>query len=142
LCAALAASLQARHNAYMPTRFDPAALALFDRVREVDIQTTSIDGAEVHRTTIWIVTVDGRAFIRSEYAERGRWYREARHLAEVVLRVEGAALPVTAVLVEDPDTIEAVSAALDAKYRKISSASTDAMIAPHTLPTTLRLDPR
>jgi hypothetical protein len=125
----------------MPPRFDNATLELLGRTPEVQIETTSAEGA-VHRTTIWVVTVGHEAFVRSEYAESGRWYRETRARPNVILHVGGSTLPVTAALVEDAATIQAVSNALEAKYRPISAASTAAMILPHTLEHTLRLDPR
>lgn len=125
----------------MPSRFDAEPLQLLDRTREVQIETTSADGA-VHRATIWVVIVADQAFIRSEYAENGRWYREARARPDVTLHVAGSTLPVTAVLVEDAAAIQAVSDAFEAKYKRVSAASTAAMMLPHTLEHTLRLDPR
>jgi hypothetical protein len=125
-----------------PHRFDATTLALLDRVQEVELETTSLDGAQRHRTIIWVVVVRDEAYIRSEYAESGRWYREARSEPQVILHVEGTAIPVTAVLASDAATIEAVSDAYRAKYGERSPASTEAMVAPLTLEHTLRLDPR
>lgn len=126
----------------MPDQFDPDTLENLDHVREVQIETTAVDGATIHRTTIWVVVVGEQAFIRSEYAEKGRWYRETRAQPEVILHAKGQAIPVTAVLVNDADTVTQVSDAFRAKYGKGSPASTEAMIAPHTLEHTLRLEPR
>ena len=124
----------------MPNRFDTATLETLGRVREVQLETTTVEGATVHRTTIWIVVVGDKAYIRSEFAEKGRWYREARAQPEVILHADGQAIPVTAVL--DTEAVSAVSDAFRAKYGKGSPASTEAMVAPHTLEHTLRLDPR
>jgi hypothetical protein len=126
----------------MDVRFAAATLKVLDRVREVEIETTSLDGEQRHRTIIWIVVVRDEAYIRSEYAEGGRWYREARSEPRVILHAEGTAIPVTAILANDAKTIEQVSDAFRAKYGKRSPGSTAAMVAPHTLETTLRLDPR
>jgi hypothetical protein len=126
----------------MPDRFDAATLEALDRVREVQIETTAVEGATVHRTTIWIVVVGDGAFVRSEYALKGRWYREARAQPEVILHADGQAIPVTAVLANDADTVSKVSDAYRAKYGKGSPASTAAMVEPNTLEHTLRLDPR
>jgi hypothetical protein len=112
------------------------------RVREVEIETTSSRAVMRHPTIIWIVVVGDEAFVRSERGEAGRWYREARAEPEVILHPEGTAIPVTAVLANDAATIERVSGAFRAKYGKRSPGSTAAMVAPHTLETTLRLDPR
>jgi hypothetical protein len=126
----------------MQPRFDGPVLQVLSRRREVEIETTSLDGVQPHRTTIWIVVVGEVAFVRSERGEAGRWYREARAEPEVILHAEGTAIPVTAVLANDAATIEQVSDAFRAKYGKWSPGSTAAMVAPHTLETTLRLDPR
>jgi hypothetical protein len=126
----------------MPNRFDTETLEMLGRVREVELETTAADGATIHRTIIWVVVVEEEAFIRSEYAEAGRWYREARAHPDVVLHADDWAIPVTAVLVSDATTIGQVSDAYRQKYGKRSPASTDAMVAPHTLEHTLRLDPR
>lgn len=126
----------------MADRFAAAILEMLGRVREVELETTASDGATIHRTIIWVVVVGDEAFVRSEYAEAGRWYRETRARPDVVLHADGQAIPVTADLVSDATTIEQVSEAYRQKYGKRSPASTDAMVAPHTLEHTLRLDPR
>ena len=122
--------------------FDAETLQRLDRIREVSIETTAADGTTIHRTIIWVVVVGKAAFIRSEYAEAGRWYREARARPEVILHARDETIPVTAVLVTDRRTIEGVSDAYRDKYGKRSPASTDAMVLPSTLDHTLRLDPR
>ena len=126
----------------MPARFDAITLGLLEHVQEVEIETTSLDGSQQHRTIIWVVVAGDEAYVRSEYAQAGRWYREVRSKPQVVLHAEGTAILVTAVLVNEAATIEAVSAAYRAKYGKRSPGSTEAMVAPHTLEHTLRLDPR
>ena len=126
----------------MPPRFDAPTLDMLSRVREVEIETTSLDGVQRHRTIIWIVVVGDEAYVRSEYAEAGRWYREARSEPRVIMHAEEKALPATAVLANDAETVEAVSDAYRAKYGERSPGPTEAMVAPHTLETTLRLDPR
>jgi hypothetical protein len=125
-----------------PSRFDAPTLETLGRILEVEIETTSLDGEQRHRTIIWVVVVGDQAYIRSEYAESGRWYREARSEPQVVLHGEGKAIPATAVIANDPETVDAVSDAYRAKYGDRSPDSTEAMVAPHTLEHTLRLDPR
>lgn len=126
----------------MPARFDAATLAMLDLVREVQVETTSLEESETHRTIIWIVTAGDQAFIRSERGEAGRWYREARRRPEVVLHAEGAPIPVNLVMADDPDSIQRVNEALTIKYGRRSPGSTASMLRPHTLPTTMRVDPR
>lgn len=126
----------------MADLFDAATLARLSRVREVELETTPPDGGRTHRTIIWIVVVGEQAFVRSEHGTAGRWFREARATPDTILHAEGAALRVTAVLANDDATVAAVSDAFRAKYGRQSAASTAAMVQPHTLETTLRLDPR
>jgi hypothetical protein len=126
----------------MPPRFDPDTIATLARVREIELETTSLDGTTTHRTTIWIVMIGDQAFIRSERGTAGRWYRETRQSPDVVVHAADEAIPVTAVPAADPDTIRQVSDALTDKYGRLSAASTAAMLEPHTLETTLRLDRR
>ncbi len=126
----------------MPPRFDADTLATLARIREIELETASLDGTQTHRTVIWVVTVGDQVFVRSERGTAGRWYREARQTPDTVLHAKDEAIPVTAVLAAHPDTIRRVSDAFAAKYGRLSAASTAAMLQPHTLETTLRLDPR
>lgn len=88
---------------------------MLGRVREVEVETTSLDGAQTHRTTIWIVTSGDQAFIRSERGDAGRWYREARRRPQVILHAEGASIPVSLVLADNPESIQRASDAFTAK---------------------------
>lgn len=125
-----------------PPRFDAATVKTLANVREVSIETTSIDRERTHRTIIWIVTVEDRVFVRSVDGATARWYREAIEHPEVVLHVDGDAIPAMAVLANDADTIQRVSDAIRSKYGKRSPGSTELMIQPHNLESSLRLDPR
>jgi hypothetical protein len=122
-------------------RFDAASLEVLGRVREVRIETTSRDGDRTHRTIVWIVTAEDQVFVRSVNGATARWYREAIANPDVVLHADGDAIPATAVLANDTDSVQLVSDALRSKYGKRSPGSTELMIQPHTLETTLRLDP-
>jgi hypothetical protein len=121
--------------------FDDETLGRLGEAREVRIETRRGDGAPVHRTTIWVVTVDGAVFVRSVRGERGRWYREVRTNPTAALHVGDDRIPVHAVPVSDEATIEAVNRAYQEKYGRSSPGSTRAMLRPETLPTTLRLEP-
>jgi hypothetical protein len=128
----------------MPTspRFDADTLALLDSVREVEIETAALDGAGSHRTVIWIVVDGDQAFVRSVRGSAGRWYREILRRPAATLHVTGQAITVTAVPAADPQSIERTSEAFRLKYGRRSRASTESMLQPHTLHTTLRLEPR
>lgn len=123
-------------------QFDPGTLLLLRRVREVRIETTSLGGGKTRRVIIWVVVVGDQVFVRSYLGERGLWYREALRRPEVTLHAESEVLEATAVLADDAETVEAVSHAFREKYGKRSPGSTEMMVQPHTLQTTLRLDPR
>ena len=125
----------------MPPRFDGTTLELLGRVREVEVETTSLDGERTHRTVIWIVTAGDEVFIRSVRGAAGRWYREARQRPAIVVHAKGASIPASAVLANDLDSIQRVSDAFTEKYGRRSPGSTASMLRPHTLETTLRLEP-
>jgi hypothetical protein len=120
--------------------FDSDTLRLIDGAREVRIET-SRDDAPTHRTTIWVVTVDGTVFVRSVRGGKGRWYREASANPAAALHVGDERIPVRAVPVTDDATIAAVSEAYRKKYGRTSPGSTRAMVRPEILPTTLGLEP-
>ena len=121
--------------------FDPDTLRLIDGVREVRIETSRDEDAPAHRTTIWVVTMDGSVFVRSVRGGKGRWYREVSANPAAALHVGDDRIPVRAVPVTDDATIAAVSEAYREKYGRTSPGSTRAMVQPDTLPTTLRLEP-
>jgi hypothetical protein len=121
--------------------FDPETLQLLDETREVRIETRRDEDAPVHRTIIWVVTVDGDVFVRSVRGERGRWFREVSANPSAVLHAGDRRIPARAVPATDEPTIEAVSEAYRSKYGRTSPGSTRAMLQPETLPTTLKLEP-
>jgi hypothetical protein len=49
----------------MNGQFDPETLCLLDGTQEVHIETRRNEGAPTHRTIVWVVVVDGEAFVRS-----------------------------------------------------------------------------
>ena len=121
--------------------FDPETLQLLEETREVQIETRRDEDAPTHRTTIWVVTVDGDVFVRSVRGEKGRWYREVSANPSAALHVGDKRIPVRAVPATDEPTVGAVSEAYRSKYGRTSPGSTQAMLRPETLPTTLKLEP-
>lgn len=120
--------------------FDAGTLSRLREARDVAIETTSPAGV-IHQAIIWIVADERDAYIRSVRGERGRWYRELRDRSEGALLIGEERIPVRAVAAVDPDSIELVSYLFEAKYGRRSRASTQSMLLPETLPTTLRLEP-
>ena len=125
----------------MPERLDPAILATLAVEREVRLETTALDGTRTHLTTIWVATDQDQVFVRSVRGPAGRWFREVRRRPAAILHVSGLRIPVRAEPVADDATVKRVSDAITEKYGSRSAGSTRAMLQPHTLPTTLRLDP-
>jgi len=125
----------------MNDSFDAQVLALLDETEEVRIETRRGEDAIEHRTIIWVVVVEGEVYVRSVRGSKGRWYREISSNPEGALHVEDDRIPVQATPATEGATVDAVSAAFRSKYQKSSPASTEAMVRPETLPTTLKLSP-
>ncbi len=89
--------------------------------------------------TIWIAVVDDAVFVRSVRGPRGKWNTAARADGRATLEVDGRQLPVKITPpMSDAATLEAVSQAFLTKYT--ASPYAKSMVAPETLPTTLRLN--
>jgi hypothetical protein len=111
-----------------------------ESVEEIEIETSRGGDAPVHRTIIWPVVDQGEVYIRSYLGTKGRWYREVLENPEVVLHVEGEAVPARAVHAPDQESIDRATAGLQRKYA--ASPDVEAMVHPDVLGTTLRLEPR
>jgi hypothetical protein len=111
-----------------------------ETVREVDIETRRADDAPVHRTTIWVVVADGEVYVRSEYGEKARWFRELMATPDTVLHVGGDAIAVHAVRASDPEAVERASAGYRAKYG--DSSALGVMLRDEIASTTVRLERR
>ena len=125
----------------MNDTFDAETLRLLEETKEVRIETRRDGDSPEHRTIIWVVVVEGEVFVRSVRGRRGRWYREISSNPEGALHVEDDLIPVRAASVTEGATVDAISAAFRSKYQQSSPASTEAMVRPETLPTTLKLTP-
>jgi hypothetical protein len=125
----------------MNDSFGEETLRLLDETKEVRIETRRDDDAQEHRTIIWVVVVEGEVFVRSVRGDKGRWYREISANPEGALHVEDNRIPVKAAPATEEATVNAVSAAFRSKYQQSSPSSTEAMVRPETLPTTLELSP-
>ncbi len=118
--------------------FGQSDLAALAAAKEIKIETQSASGT-VHRTIIWVAERDGTIYLRSVDGADARWYREATSGRPVAIHVDGRRVPVRLVPAVDPESIEACSAGLQAKYRR--SYSLQSMLEDHTLPTTVRVVP-
>ena len=113
-------------------------LALLEQTAEVEIETQAPAGP-AHRTVIWIAVDEDDVFVRSYRGADARWYREAVFNPSVAIHVKGRRLTAIATSAADPASVERVSQALARKYE--GDPAVRAMVAPETLPTTLRLLP-
>jgi hypothetical protein len=121
--------------------FDAETLQVLDETREAQIETRRDEDAPVHRTIIWVVTVDGEVYVRSVRGVRVRRYLPVPPALLAALHFGDRRIPVRAVPVRGEPTVGAVSEAYRDKYGRTSPGSTRAMLQPETLPTTLKLEP-
>lgn len=119
--------------------FDAETRDLIDAAYEVRIETQRLDG-RTRSTIIWIMVDGDDVFVRSVRGDRSHWFQAAtdddRPLALIVGKNR---IPVRAVLAEDDESVARTSRALERKYAKDPALSS--MLRPHTLATTLRLEP-
>jgi hypothetical protein len=106
---------------------DRATLAKLDESIEVDMATTRRDGSQSRRP-IWVVVVDGNAYVRSYHGESDAWYRRARADGQARIGVHGRAIEVGVEPVSDEETNRKVSAAFCAKYSERSPGPTETMV--------------
>jgi hypothetical protein len=118
--------------------FGESDLEQLATTEEVEVETHSKAG-DVHRAIVWPLVRDGVVYLRSFHGPAGRWYREALADPDIALVIEARRVPARAVPAPDDASVEACSAALRKKYRR--SYSLAEMLAPATLPTTLRIEP-
>lgn len=116
--------------------FDAAVLTALRKDKEVRIRTR----AQTKPVPIWVVVVGDEAFVRSVRGPKGKWYVAAAADGIATLEVGRRQIPVTVASVADASTIDAVSQAFLSKYA--GSPYAKSIVAPDTLPTTLRLDPK
>ena len=123
----------------MTDRFAPEVLERMASTREVRIETRRAPDGPVHRTIIWVVVHDGRAFVRTFRGAGSRWYREALGDQDCALLIGRDRFPLQLVSMTDPAVVDAVSRGFWAKYPR--SKSTAAMVREEVLGTTLELLP-
>lgn len=119
-------------------RFDASLFQLLEREREVYVRVARRDG-KIGELPIWIVTVDGEAYVRSYLADRGAWYRRALADGRMTLVVRGQAQPVVVEPIGDEALNRRISEAFVAKYGGSGPART--MVSEPVIATTLRVSP-
>jgi hypothetical protein len=122
------------------SQLDLATLELLDRTKEIDMRTPRRDGSESSRP-IWVVVVDGDAYVRSYLGARGAWFRRVLADGRATIAVRDTTVPVGVEPDDDEEVNRRVSEAFQAKYGAGSPESTATMIDAERSATTLRLVP-
>jgi hypothetical protein len=117
---------------------DRATLVHLDESVEVDVVTPRRDGS-LSRRPIWVVVVDGNAYVRSYRGESGAWYRRARARTQATIGVGVREIEVGVEPVGDDEANRKVSDAFRAKYGERSPRPTETMVGDEVSRTTLRL---
>jgi hypothetical protein len=100
-------------------------------------------GDEHRYTGVWVVVVEGRAFVRSWNDKPTGWFRAFRREPAGFVQVAGLELPVRAKLTRSARLREAVTVALGRKYdTKASRKWVEGFGEPERELTTLELVPR
>lgn len=111
---------------------------MLDKSIEVGMLTPRRD-ASISRRPIWIVVVDGDAYVRSYLGQRGAWYRRALADGGAAIDADAHRIDVGVEPVHDEDVNRRVSEAFRAKYAARSPRPTETMVGPEVSRTTLRL---
>jgi len=117
---------------------DQTTLDRLEGAIEIDAVTPRSDGSTSSRP-IWVVVVDGDAYVRSYRGPRGAWYRRAQEDGRLTVVSDGVEIDAAAEPALDDDVNRRVSEAYRAKYGARSPGSTESMVDPEISQTTLRL---
>lgn len=89
--------------------------------------------------TVWVVLLDGEAYVRSAFGRRSAWYRRVLRHADTEVEAAGVRLSVTLRPVDDPELVQRVSGAYRAKYGLSWPGPVESMNGHEAAATTLRL---
>ena len=121
----------------------PAWLDRVGRATELELAIRRADGSLSVFTTMWVVGVEGAAYVRSARGPEGAWYRRALRYGEGRIRAGGVERDVTFVQIsaDEEETHTAIDAAYHAKYDSYGPRIVGSVIGPKAAEVTLRLDP-
>ncbi|MEV4310078.1 MULTISPECIES: DUF2255 family protein [unclassified Nonomuraea] len=88
---------------------------------------------------IWVVVMDGVAFVRSAFGHRSGWYRRVLAGAATEIELDGTTVPVRLAPVDEPALVERVSRAYRAKYGLSWPGPVLTITGPEARCTTMRL---
>ncbi|MFJ3306898.1 DUF2255 family protein [Streptomyces sp. NPDC086549] len=89
--------------------------------------------------TVWVVVLDGEAYVRSAFGRRSAWYRRVLRHADTEAEVAGVRLSVTLRPVDAPELVRRVSGAYRAKYGLSWPGPVESMNGDEAAATTMRL---
>ncbi|MGE7386225.1 DUF2255 family protein [Streptomyces sp. NPDC004126] len=110
----------------------------FEDTMEIILWTRHADGRWSARP-LWMVLVDGRAYVRSAFGRRSAWYRRVLARADVRIEAASGQLPVALRPVGDAGLVQRVSDAYQAKYGLCWPGPVASINGPEAAATTLCL---
>ncbi|MGW3039819.1 DUF2255 family protein [Kitasatospora sp. NPDC001159] len=111
--------------------------AYMDRA-EIVLWVRHADGRWSART-VWVVVLNGEAYVRSAFGRRSAWCRRVLRHADTEVEVAGVRLSATLRPVDDPELVQRVSGAYRAKYGLSWPGPVESMNGPEAAATTMRL---
>ncbi|WP_338671412.1 DUF2255 family protein [Streptomyces sp. SCSIO 30461] len=105
---------------------------------EIALWTRDAEGRWSARR-IWVVVLDGEAYVRSAFGGRSAWYSQVLGRADTEVEVDGHRLSVTLQPVADPELVQRVSDAYRAKYGLSWPGPVESMNGHEAAATTMRL---
>jgi hypothetical protein len=114
-----------------------------DRAEELEISTGRPDGTWRPWVPIWVVVVEGSAYVRTWHRRDTGWYGQAVGSGRARIRVPGLTADVVVADVGDggPALRAGVDAAYRGKYARYGDATTARMVDDGAAASTLRLTP-
>lgn len=116
---------------------DAGRLAGFD---EITLRTRHRDGVTASRP-VWVVLVDGDAYVRAVFGPRTAWYRSVERDPRVELAAGGETIAAALRPASGAVLDERVSDAYRAKYGERWPADTETIVGDAARATTLRVEP-
>jgi hypothetical protein len=89
---------------------------------------------------MWVVVVDGHAYVRSAFGLRSAWYRSVEAGCRTEVRLGHAVWPVRLTSVDADALNEHISSAYRAKYAAAWPGPTATMVGTEALATTMRVE--
>jgi hypothetical protein len=112
--------------------------ARLDAQDEIIMRTPRRDGSWSSRP-IWVVVVDGEAYVRSYRGMQGDWYRRVRVDRRAEITVDGQTVAVGLEPVADEALERRISEAYRVKYGAAWPDPTETMVGAEAADTTMRL---